>query len=95
MELGEQTRLALCQDVAFQSLGAQQDTVVLSLGSGYLYTCSATTAALLEAVDGRRSLGQIVQLLSGRYDVSTDKLLQDVLAMAGRLLDEHLVRVVE
>jgi hypothetical protein len=94
VELKEQTRLARCQDVASQGLGPGQDTVILSLTSGYLYTCSRTTAAFLDALDGCRTLAEVVDLLRGKFEVDRERLRQDVLSMGRKLLDERLVRVV-
>lgn len=68
-----------------------QDTVVLSLASGYLYTCNQTTASLLAAVDGQRTFGQIVDLLEQQFDVSRERLHADLLEIADRLIREKLV----
>ena len=46
--IAENARLRLADDVTFQSVAADQ-TVVLSLDSGQLYTCNETSAALLSA----------------------------------------------
>jgi len=91
IEPTEQSCLRLGQDVTFQSLGQGQDTVLLSLKTGYLYTCNETTTAMLELMDGRRSLGQIIDELEGQFDVSRQKLSADLLGIAGKLLKEGLV----
>jgi hypothetical protein len=89
--IDEKSCLRLSDDVTFQSLGSGQDTVLLSLKTGYLYTCNQTTAALLQAIDGRRNLGQIMDELSQQFEVGPDKLRQDVLGLAQELLKESLV----
>lgn len=89
--ISEAVRLALSEDVAHQSLGEEQDTVVLSLRSGYLYTCNETTRRFLEALDGRRSLGEVIDLLEGEYEVSREKLAADLCALAEQLLCEKLI----
>lgn len=89
------TRLAVSDDVAHQSLGEGEETVVLSLRSGYLYTCNETTQRFLTALDGRRTLGEVVDLLAEEYDVARATLAADLAAMAERLLAEGLVVVVE
>ena len=93
--LDESVRLALSDDVAHQSLGEGQDTVVLSLKSGYLYTCNETTQSFLKALDGRRTLGEAVDLLEAEYDVPREKLGADLAAMAEELLAEKLITIVE
>ncbi|HUT37591.1 MAG TPA: PqqD family protein [Planctomycetota bacterium] len=89
----ESARLALSEDVAHQSLGEGQDTVVLSLKSGYLYTCNETTQRFLEALDGRRTLGEVVDLLEGEFDVARATLAADLAALAEELLAEKLIVV--
>lgn len=91
----EQTRLRMAEDVSHQSLGPDQETVILSLGSGYLYTCNETTAEFLSAVDGRRTLGEVVDCLLQKYDVARERLAADVLAMAEKLVEEGLLVVAE
>ncbi len=93
--LDESVRLALSEDVAHQSLGEGQDTVVLSLKSGYLYTCNETTERFLRALDGRRTLREAVDLLETEYDVPREKLAADLAALAEELLAEKLIAVVE
>lgn len=88
-------RLALCDDVAIQSLGQGQDTVVLSLSSGYLYTCSPTTAAFLKALDGQRTVAQVLDILLKQYDVPAARLRQDVMNVADTLIDEKLIRIMQ
>lgn len=94
MTINDDNVLALGADVALQSLGPGQDTVVLSLTSGYLYTCSQTTAAFLKALDGQRTVAQVLDMLLKQYDVPADRLRQDVCAVASKLLDEKLIRIV-
>jgi len=93
--LDEKVRLALSEDVAHQSLGEGQETVILSLKSGYLYTCNETTADFLRALDGRRTLGEAVDLLESEYDVPRERLAVDLAALAEELLAEKLIAVVE
>jgi len=93
--IDETTRLALSDDVAHQSLGEGQDTVVLSLGSGYLYTCNETTRRFLEALDGQRTLGEVIDLLEGEYEVAREQLAADLTALAYQLVAEKLIVAVE
>lgn len=87
----EHSRLRLNDDVAFQSMGPGQETVVLSLSSGYLFTCNETTRSFLEAMDGERSVGELVDLLAEQYDVSREQLHSDLMGLAERLIREKLI----
>lgn len=87
------TTLETASAVTRQSLGAE--SVILSLDSGYLYTANPTTEAFLAALDGRRTLRQVAALLAEQFDVPLERLHQDLLTLAGRLLEEQLVVSVE
>ena len=79
----------------FQSLGAGQPTVIVSLTSGYLYTANQTTESFLKAVDGRKNLGAIVAELTEQYEVAPAKLSADMQALAGKFVAEKLLEIVE
>jgi pyrroloquinoline quinone biosynthesis protein D len=49
-------------------------------------------AAALELVDGTRSLDQIVEGVTSRFDVSTERALEDVQALFERLTERGFVR---
>ena len=89
--MDDPTRLRLADDVTFQSMGDGEQTVVLSLTTGVLFTCNDTTARLLAAIDGERTFAEIVDLLVAEYDVPRPKLHTDLAAMAHRLLDKGLI----
>ena len=89
--LNDQTDLRLADDITHQSMGPDEDTVILSLASGSLYTCNETTAEFLGAVDGERTFGQIVALLEQRYDVSLEELRADMSTLAELLIEEKIL----
>lgn len=92
--MNEQTILKLADDVTFQSLGAEMETVILSLNSGTLYSCNQTTDAFLKALDGNRSFAATVDALLEEFDVARDALSSDLQDIAGQLVAEGLVEVV-
>jgi pyrroloquinoline quinone biosynthesis protein D len=87
------TRLCLNEDVVFQSLGDGHETVVVSLGTGFLYSCNDTTRAFLEAVDGKKTLAEIGRELIAVFTVSEDRLIADLRILADRMLVEGLISV--
>ncbi len=89
--LSQNARLKLANDVSFQSLGPGEETVVLSLNSGYLYTCNETTAAFLQRLDGRRPLAAVIDLLFDEFQVSREALGADMTELAAKLLEEKLL----
>ena len=89
--LTDETRLRLARDVTFQAVGNGEDTVILRLGSGYLYTCNNTTAGFLSALDAQRGFGEVVDLLGRQYDVPREKLRDDLQALAAKLMQEKMI----
>lgn len=86
-------RLCLSDDVVFQSLGDGQETVLLSLGTGFLFSCNDTTRAFLEAVDGKKTLAEIGRELVAVFTVSEDRVIADLRILADRMLAEGLISV--
>jgi len=84
-------RLRLARDVTYQSLGSGQDTVILSLDSGCLYTCNETTCAFLLALDGERTLDGVVRVLEEQFDAPPETLREDMAVLADELMREKLV----
>jgi pyrroloquinoline quinone biosynthesis protein D len=89
--LSPDTRLKLAGDVTFQSLGPGEETVVLSLNSGYLYTCNETTDAFLRKLDGRRPLAMVIDQLFDEFQVPREALSADMTELAAKLLEEKLI----
>lgn len=88
------SRFRLNEDVVFQSLVDGQETVVVSLGSGFIYSCNDTTRAFLEALDGDKTLPEIASQLVGEFMTTEDKLLSDLSQLAEKMLAEGLISVV-
>ena len=65
--------------------------VVLLARSGQLYTCNGTSEAFLDKVDGRRSLDQIVALLSEEFEVDKVTLDEEMAALAMDLMSEGIL----
>jgi pyrroloquinoline quinone biosynthesis protein D len=89
--MSQTARLRLAQDVTRQTLGPGEDTVILSLRSGCLYTCNETSAAFLDAMDGTRTLEEIVACLHDKFEVPRETLTKDMADLAEKLLAEGLI----
>jgi len=88
--ISEETRLRLASDVSSQSMGADGETVILSLKSGYLYTGNETTDEFMKGLDGSQTLGEIINRLADEYDVQRNRLSEDMMELASKLLEEKL-----
>jgi pyrroloquinoline quinone biosynthesis protein D len=86
-----EARLRLADDVTHQSLGEGNDTVILSLKSGYLYTCNETAAAFLGALDGERTLNDVIDLLEEEFEAPRGQMAGDFAALADELVREKLI----
>lgn len=85
------TVYALASDVTWQDMGEDQPAVILYISTGQLYTCNRTTRMFLEALDGRRTLSDVVDALYEQFDVERDKLQADLDKLATRLLEAGLI----
>jgi pyrroloquinoline quinone biosynthesis protein D len=92
--LDEMSHLRRADEITYQSLGPEEDTVILSLRTGQLHTCNETTRAFLDALEGGRTLGEILGRFQEEYDVSREKLEADILRLAESLLREGIVVIV-
>ena len=90
-KISAETRFKLKPDVAFQSLGAEAESVVLALGSGQLYTANASTTFFLEAVKRGESLGEAAGALCASFEVEPERALADLRGLAEHLLAEGLI----
>ena len=83
--------LALREGVSFQPLGNADGAILLVIETGQLYTCNVTTARFLSAIDGVRSFGQVVDEVSGDFEVARAELHQDLTEIADELVSEGLL----
>lgn len=74
---------------SFQSVG--DGAVILLADSGQLYSCNDTSEAFLRHVDGKRSLGDIVDLLAEEYEVERAVLETDLAELAESLQREGVI----
>ena len=81
----------LASDVTWQDMGEDQPAVILYISTGQLYTCNRTTRMFLEALDGLRTLSDVVDALYEQFDVERGKLQADLETLAKRLLEAGLI----
>jgi len=88
-EIDETTVITLSPVASFQSLG--ESAVILIIDSGQLYTCNETTEAFLKAVDGVRSLAEIIDAVLPEFEVDRETLRTDLLSLAADLTTHGLI----
>lgn len=82
-------RFVHCEDVIEQRSG--EDLVLFHLESGHYYSLNELGARVWELCDSTRPLAEIVDLLETEYDVSREKLLNDVGMLVKGLLENNLL----
>jgi len=92
---GTARRFALAEGVTFQTMGQDEDTVVLSLAQGQLFTCNGTATDFLVAVQEGLTLGEAVERLVESYGVERDVAEADLIDLAATMLAEGLLVEVE
>ncbi len=66
-------RYAFPSGVAFQRLGEDQDGVMMSLASGFLYRCNRTACVVLEAISNGQSLDEAEGELCRQFGVDAER----------------------
>ncbi len=84
-------RLQFSSGVAFQSLGVDQDAVMMSLSSGYLYRCNGTATVVLSAIASGCSVAEATQKLAEEFSISIEHAHCDVDALIQSLEERNLV----
>ena len=78
--------------VAFQQLGDDQDGVMLSLSSGYLYRCNRTASVVLSALAAGKSLQEAAEELAAAFEVPSQRAASDAAALVDDLRHRQLIR---
>lgn len=82
--IGPATVLRLAGDVRFRVVAGE--AVVVRQEAGEVMVTNATGARILELLDGRRTLADVVRTLEAELEVSQERLTADVERFAEELL---------
>jgi len=86
---------AISEDVVVREI--DDEIIIIPIVSGIgdmedeLYSMNPTGKAILQKIDGERTLTQIAQDLSETYDASMDDIKQDVLGVVGELVKRRML----
>ena len=83
------TVLRVSPVATMQSAG--DGAVILLTDSGQIYTCNETTETLLNLVDGKRSLDDVIDLALEEYETDRATLEADYLQLASKLVGEGIL----
>ncbi len=68
------------------------DTVLLDAEAGMYYTLNEVAASVWDKIDGKRAIGEILDLMLEEYDVDRPTLEKDLEGLVADLLDKGLVQ---
>ena len=80
-----------CRSEGILTQAAEGQTVLLRLADGSYYALDEVGARVWELCDGRRSVQEIVAIVSGEFDAPADVISADVLEFVGDLDGERLL----
>jgi hypothetical protein len=97
METEEEATMAheqfiLSEGVSYQSFGGEEDGVMLSMQSGYLYRCNSTAINMLDRLQNGATLGDLSSLLQVEFELAEYQARDDANQFLDNLLAEKLAR---
>jgi hypothetical protein len=78
--------------VAFQTLGVDQDGVMMSLASGYLYRCNRTAAVVLASLAAGKTLEEAAHELAATFQAPLERATTDAATLVADLCQRDLLR---
>lgn len=85
-----QEQFVLSEGVSYQAFGGDQDGVMLSMQSGYLYRCNSTALNLLDCLRKGATLAELESLLSAEFELDESQARDDAHQFLDTLLSEKL-----
>ena len=89
---------AISEDVVVREI--DDEIIIIPIVSGIgdmedeLYSMNPTGKAILQHIDGERTLEQIAQDLSAAYDAPIDEITGDVLGLVGELVKRRMLLLI-
>ena len=84
-------RFTFPSGVAFQRMGEEQDGVMMSLASGYLYRCNRTASLVLAALAAGQTVEEAAADLSRHYGIPVERAQHDVAKLIEDLSQRKLI----
>lgn len=81
------------QEVAAKVIDGE--AILINLANGVYYSMDKAGGLVWEMIEGRHTLGEMVEAVTDRYEVSRDRAEADVQRLAEELLQENLVAIAE
>lgn len=75
----------------FVATEVDEETLIVDLDGGFLFSLSGTARAVWHAIDGQKSEAQISEVLAVTYDAGQDVIASDVAELLAELESASLV----
>ena len=89
-----ETRYEIAPKVSVKSMGEDEGGVLLKLDSGEMFTVNDTTLAFLGALDGKTTVGNVIDFMLEEFDVERSVLETDLNEIVQELAEQKLIRAV-
>lgn len=90
--ISDQTVLQRLSDVRFRAV--EDETVVIRQEAAEALVLNEVGGRILELLDGKLALSEIVEVLSDEYEIDIETLRADVISHARKLVEIGLVAIV-
>src|SRR5437762_14213205 len=71
------------------------EAILINLANGVYYSMDKVGGLIWEMIEGQHTLDEMVEAVTGRYEVGRDRAEADVQRLAAELLQENLVAISE
>ena len=85
-------QFVLSEGVSYQAFGGDEDGVMLSMQSGYLYRCNSTALCLLDRLRDGATVGELQSQLESEYELAESQARDDARQFIDHLVAEKLAR---
>lgn len=89
--MSDDQRLSLAAGVNYQTLGPNEDAVLLSMESGYLYRCNGSAVQILDLMAERPTIAELRSKFAAQAGIAPSKVDTDVDAFIEDLVAEQLI----
>ncbi len=80
-------------DITVKKIG--KDTIIMTEDSEEIHTLNETGTFIWFAVDGKRTLGKLAEMLCDEFDVTRDKAYEELLSFINGLETKGLIKLVD
>jgi hypothetical protein len=84
-------KLRIVEGVNYQALGDNEDGVLLSMSSGYLYRCNRTALAILDSVKDGPTYAVLLTRFATHFGMAEEQAQIDLSGFVEMLLEEKLL----